>query len=356
MSQLSDDVINTLLDLVKSEVTDLKDKMKEMEKSMTSVVNENVQLTRDNSSLEKRLRVTQGLLMQLQTKVAQQENQIIDLKTRSMRDNMVFSGIAETPNESWETTKSTVTTFMKDVLAIPEDELKDIEIDRAHRLGTKQNDKPRPIVAKFCKSSHKDAIFKHVKNLKGKNEYSVNEQLPPEIQECRKRLWPKYKEAKRDTNVKEVKWNLDKLIIDKRVIRATDDKTDLILTDEFTDVDIVHTQPVQHEGSSFIAHAAAINNAEDVSKVLTNLTADLMFAKATHTFYAYRIGRTANTKEKCKDDGDHGAGTTILSNKNRRNVIVVVSRWTNGKHIGPIRFNLINKCIDDALDLLDNPK
>ena len=356
MAQLSNEILSAFVDLVKTTMAQMQKKVDDFEESMNSITTENIQLIKNHASMEKRLRVTQGLVTQLQTKIHQQEEQIIELKSRSMRDNVVLSGIPEDNNETWEMTKAKVNGFLKDVLEIPEDELQGIEIDKAHRIGSKSDENSRRIVAKFCKSSSKDVLFKHVKKLKDKPQYSLNEQLPPEIQERRKRLWPKYKEAKSNPHITDIKWNMDKLIINKKVYTAKDDQTPVLLSEDPPPMDIVHTTPQVKDGSSFIGHAAEVKSQDEVSAVLSNLTSDFLFAGASHTIYAYRIGRQTNVKELCNDDGDHGLGSTILrklKDLDRRNIIVVVSRWMKGEHIGPARFRMVEDCVEAALKELD---
>ena len=357
MPEMNEKVLTAFTELVQTTLAGMQKKLEQMETSMTYLQNENRDLVRSQSTMEKKLRVTQGVVTQLQTKVLQQQEEIIDLKSRSMRENMVFTGLDEDANESWETSKTKVLNFVKNVLKVPQTELNEIQIDRAHRLGAKStNARSRPIVAKFCNTHSKNILFKYLKNLKGVPGYSVNEQYPPEIQERRKRLWPMFKEAKEKGN--EVKWNVDKLVINHRTYTAKDDNVEILMDeDKLPDIPITHSQALVHEGSSFIGHAAKVSSAEEVAAVLTQLTSDRMFASANHTFYAYRIGRQANIKEKCKDDNEHGAGTTLLKqlqeNENR-NIVVIVSRWITGQHIGPKRFELIKKCAKQAIDLLNN--
>ena len=122
-------------------------------------------------------------MTQAQTKIKMQDEKILDLQSRSMRDNIVIRGISEDEKESWDTTRNKVVDFMKNELKIS-DANKNM-IDRAHRLGVKTTGttKSRSIVAKFTTSDAKSAIFKNVKNLAGKHNFSIQEQLPAEIQE-----------------------------------------------------------------------------------------------------------------------------------------------------------------------------
>ena len=145
-------------------------------------------------SLEKRLKLTEGLLSQAHIKINQQNEKIIDLQTRSMRDNLVIRGIDETQNESWEDTETKVVNFMKNELKI--DNANSAMLDRAHRIGKKIPDKSRNIVVKFASSHDKSRIFQNIKNLGQKKQYSIQEQFPQEIQERRKRLWPLFKDIR----------------------------------------------------------------------------------------------------------------------------------------------------------------
>ncbi|KAK6029999.1 hypothetical protein OSTOST_03875 [Ostertagia ostertagi] len=65
--------------------------------------------------------------------------------------------------------------------------------------------------------------------------------------------------------------------------------------------------------------------------------------------YAYRITEIRNGREirlhDCFDDGETGASSKmleLLDKMNATNVLVVVSRWYGGIHLGPDRFRHIN--------------
>ena len=65
-----------------------------------------------------------------------------------------------------------------------------INIERAHRVGNKSNEKnaPRTIVAKFSSYKDKQAILSVAKKLKGKDIY-INEDYSKETLEIRKENW-----------------------------------------------------------------------------------------------------------------------------------------------------------------------
>ena len=71
----------------------------------------------------------------------------------------------------------------------------DIKFERVHRMGAKTNAYSRNIVAKFTLYKDRETVKRHRFNLRG-TQYSTFEQFPREINERRKKLLPKLKDAK----------------------------------------------------------------------------------------------------------------------------------------------------------------
>ena len=338
-------LLHTFMNFIQNDVIELK-------KSVRFLTDQNTDLENKLRKTEKRLSLSEGMITQLKVKVKSQEEMITDLKCRSMRDNLIFRGLVEENDETWDVTKKKAIYFMKNILKMPDFDEK--LIDRAHRIGNKDANGPRPMVVKFLSSSLKDSVFKYVKNLKDRPTLSIQEQFPPEVQERRKRLWPMYKDAKKiPTN--NVKWSTDKLIINGRVHTAKDDEQDIDPSeDDDLATPVVHTEHRNTKGNVFVGHAAQITKESEIPQVLASLMRDRIYAGASHTMYAYRIGRTATMKEACKDDREHGGGSTLLKllkDANCTNTIVIVSRWL-GEHLGPDRFNIFKECGEQALELL----
>ena len=99
-----------------------------------------------------------------------------------------------------------------------EEEINEIPIERAHRLGKVREDKKtRPIIAKF--SFHKDKerrILSNARALAGSN-YGISQDFPREIVEIRKGLIKAMKEAKKEGH--DTKLVYDKLYINGRRYR-----------------------------------------------------------------------------------------------------------------------------------------
>ncbi|ESO99272.1 hypothetical protein LOTGIDRAFT_173761 [Lottia gigantea] len=114
------------------------------------------------------------------------KERMLDIPTRSMKDNLLFGGIEDTGDIN-ENTEEAVQTFIKDKLLISEDVV--------HRLRKRPDGKSTTIVAKF--ESRKDKIkvlYAASQTLRERSPYSVYEQYPQEINERRKLLIPVFKD------------------------------------------------------------------------------------------------------------------------------------------------------------------
>lgn len=77
--------------------------------------------------------------------------------------------------------------------------------------------------------------------------------------------------------------------------------------------------------------------------------------QATHNMYAYRIyqEKTKSFLHDCDDDGENQAGGRLLHLLeiiDVKNVIVIVSRWYGGIHLGSDRFRHINNAARQVLE------
>jgi hypothetical protein len=286
--------------------------------------------------MNNRLQLAEGMIAQMRTKMTMQDEKILDLTARSMRDNVVIQGIPENKKESWDDTKQLVTNFLKNKMKIRNTD--DILIDRAHRMGAKQqgvNAKPRPVVAKLMTQKSKDIIFQKLKSLDPESGFGIQEQLPPEVTERRKRLWSKYKDAKKDPN-NTVRWNLDKLVINGVSFSALDTHHEIDpKLAAATETSISHTPHDTVDGSTFMGHSAKIENKQEVPIVMAKLLEDRSLATATHNIYAYRIVKEdGKFDEGFCDDGEHSAGFKVLQYMRTNHIqdaILIVTRWFGNK-------------------------
>ena len=148
------------------------------------------------------------------------------------------------------------------------------------------------------------------------------------------------------------------------------DKEDLE-TEEMTDCDTevvpelvtapcpaIVTGPVLEDRRSvFQGHTARVTSIQEVAAVMDQLHRNSKVARATHNMSAYRIrveGREGAFLQDCQDDGEEAAGGRmlhLLQVLDVVDVLVVVSRWYGGVHLGPDRFKHINNSARQVLEL-----
>ena len=111
-----------------------------------------------------------------------------------------FAKVVETGEDCVEK----VFEFCEKILHIENPKSK-IQIDRAHRIGTRSIGKTRPIVAKFVLSDHKTLIKSALSNVNlnappYNGVFKVNDQFPPEVIARRKELIPRLINERKNGN------------------------------------------------------------------------------------------------------------------------------------------------------------
>ena len=263
---------------------------------------------------------------------------------------MLFN-IPDSENEDCE---STITSFLRTEMKVPEDKLSKIKFDRIHRLGRYNGNHTRVIVGKTT-SEGKHIVFQHVKNLR--KPYGVSDQLPRELAERKRQLIPQYKEARQQK--KDVKWSVDKLIIDGKVQSISKDKIHDINTNTTQRAvklqhEIRHSPPHTKQGSTFQGHRVHIKSRDDVIPALHAIYSDDRVGRATHNTYAYRLRSGTGYLEHYEDDGEWGAGAKLLEfmrENDVENTLVCTSRWSGGALIGRARFDMILQAAKESLNL-----
>ena len=213
---------NTKVHLLQDEMHGVKSSTKDYDQTIQQYSDMCDDIVANNSDLDKRMHKIESKMNSLEQKHAdtntllQQTNEkVTDIQWRSMRENLLFCGIAEAKNfrENGEHCEEIIQDFIKTELKIQND----IKIDRAHRLGRFAPDKPRPrpIVVKFTHYKDKE----HVKHLGhavlGTTDYWVKDQYPREMEEKRKLLYDVADEARKNPENK-VRLVKDKLFINNK--------------------------------------------------------------------------------------------------------------------------------------------
>jgi len=112
--------------------------------------------------------------------------------------------------------------------------------------------------------------------------------------------------------------------------------------------------PISEKKSVFLARSASVSSPAQAKAFLAHLLAtDKKSAKATHNITAWRIRGPADIAyQDCDDDGETAAGGRVLHLMQLMDVwdvMVVVTRWYGGVHLGPDRFRIINSAAREAL-------
>lgn len=98
-------------------------------------------------------------------------------------------------------------------------------IERIHRLGTKKNEKARPVILKLLDFRDKVKILKNCPKLKGSN-ISVSEDFSARIRNVRKKLWDSCK-PNRDRQEK-IKLIFDKIKVNDQLFIWDDEVGDKV--------------------------------------------------------------------------------------------------------------------------------
>ncbi|KAF5320904.1 hypothetical protein D9619_000722 [Psilocybe cf. subviscida] len=122
-------------------------------------------------------------------------------------------------------------------------------------------------------------------------------------------------------------------------------------------------EPITDRKSAFVGRACKITHPSEVPLVLSYLMGDRRIARAAHPIInAWRCHSDGVLHQDNDDDGETAAGgrlAHLLQILEVNNVLVVVTRYFGGIHLGPDRFKHINQAARNALEVggfLDAPE
>ncbi|CAH3111623.1 unnamed protein product, partial [Porites lobata] len=130
------------------------------------------------------------------------------------RWNLIFYRVNESKDED-------CFSLVRDVLTrnlnLPQDEVSNMNLCRAHRLGKPNRNRTRPLIARFTCRADRDRVWKARYRLKN-SRISMGEDLPKHIQEIRKNvLIPAMKNIKQETPSHKASVIGDKLVVNGKV-------------------------------------------------------------------------------------------------------------------------------------------
>lgn len=318
------------------------------------------QLRQELTDYKFQLRLVENVVIWQDEQIAALNRKITEAQQREMYPNLVISGIIEEPNEN---PIMKYNEFVKDQLEIQEL----IPAHRAYRVGAGQD---RPLIVELRDPiTHKGKIYSKVSKLKGKanskgGRFFISDHLPEELNENRRRTNELFSENKKKNEKEKLKMSISKgrlLIEDKPYTKAISPPkpNDIFnpsdnLLDLADEIDMVKGKEEKEGKCQFVAYAAVVKDHEDIKAAYTKVR--MKYAYATHVVCAYRLqGKHTPNLQDYSDDGEFGAGRTILSElktKQISNIVVFMIRIFGGKHLGPKRYNIFRKVANSAIEAL----
>ena len=297
-------------------------KVEEHESALNEHESQITQLKSENEDLRYRLSLSEARSERLEQTLDQLKEEVLNINSRSMRDNLVFQNIKDVEDETSEQTKAKLLTFMETTLKV-KNAKQVINVDRVHRMGKKFQNKDRPIVAHFTDSTSKETVQKQGPKLKDTN-YYMNEQYPAEIEERRRKCRQQKKEVLEKNADAKCFIRYDKLYVNGQLYRDLQEEKFTFSSYDVTkskDIEVVSSDSVTAEGSVFQGFAARIDNPDQVKPAILKLFSDhKLTSRATHVTYAYRVRYKGRFMENFGDDGEPGAGKSIFNIMQGRNI------------------------------------
>ena len=218
------DEIEKTVNMINLKVSDLETKVSTIDTRVITVEKSCIFMDGENDDRKKELKTAKTELTNLKGRCENLEksnksymeqcaklgSKVVDLESRSMRDNLLFYGVAE--GGDMENCETLVKNVCADQLKIQD--VHTIVFDRVHRVGSASHNKVRPIVAKFHYYRQRELVrqasYDKAEDLKKEN-LGVGIQWPQQIREARKALYPIMQQEK--NNGKTVKLVKDKLFV-----------------------------------------------------------------------------------------------------------------------------------------------
>ena len=110
------------------------------------------------------------------------------LENQSRRHNLSFTGIKESPKETWASSENKVHSIISTNLNL---DANSMAIERAHRTGKPDTNGKghRPIIVTFLNYKDRATVLENVKKLKG-TDIHINEDFSAQVREWRKAFLP----------------------------------------------------------------------------------------------------------------------------------------------------------------------
>ncbi|XP_042144097.1 uncharacterized protein LOC121834465 [Ixodes scapularis] len=152
---------------------DIKKRLTNIEVDCSSIV-----------TIKSQVESVQTLAKDSATQIAHLTARFDDSEDRARRTNLIFFGHTDNQRETWDQSEILIIEHCSAVLNVP---LQPTDIERAHRIGTFQPNKSRPIIIKFAHFKIRAQVLLFTKKLKGTS-YSISEDYSSNTRTARKHL------------------------------------------------------------------------------------------------------------------------------------------------------------------------
>lgn len=326
----------------------------------------------ENKQVQYRLDVLTNTVVRLDEKLKEANDKLLFMQARSMRKNLIISGLEESENETKEQLLEKIEVFLKEKLKYPDH----VPLKTYHRLGYVDGAGYRPTIIKLLDMDQKSVLLALAPGLKGlKNAkqkfYYFSEQLPDQLHEERKyaQYWLADNKRKPENQQKNLKIYKNRLHIDSRPYhrKITPPSAAKILKVDLDELCQVKQSPTifgdsrEEQGSEFISYAVQVKSQEEVRMAYRKLR--IKYADATHIVSAYRLSPlNGPLNQEANDDGEYGGGRCLMNCLHQARIVnaaVFIVRYYGGKRIGSLRFTIMEDLVKTALlkaNLTPTPK
>jgi len=117
------------------------------------------------------------------------DNKLAAMEDQPRRNNLVIFGLPEQADETWDKTEHTVRQFLSEDLKMENAEnQREVEIERAQRLGTKRHGQVRPVLVRYLRWKTKNEVYVKARDLPRDSQLSIGEDLSKLVRDKRKLL------------------------------------------------------------------------------------------------------------------------------------------------------------------------
>lgn len=314
-------------------------------------------LKTENINLRRELELLRSVVIRMDRRISIMDNEITDLRSRSMRDNILIHNFKYTPNEDLA---ASMPALIKQTLGV------DVSFVRIHRNGVlhKKSDRPVTITAKLTDRNKKDEILNAQKSKKIARvslPFYITPQQPPALVSARNKLFDKSDSLKKQ-NIS-VKISRNSIVLPNGskyseevplLSNAAVLKIDQTESEQLDDIVTMNTEPIQKNGSEFYATGTKVGSVNQAQNFYKKVCIDPYVASVDSRILIYRFMEQGKLIENYHDDGEHGAGRRLLKYMRENQIMdvaIVVTRWM-GEHIGPQRFTIMEGLVNEVANLI----